>query len=858
LPRCPRAKRANAQQFKFTYLAHDRREVVMHGPHHAAVNPRTTTTQNCFRSLAAFAAILAVVSVRAQQATVGMPEKESSIVRLEEFEVTEARSSALSTSLTDSQLDALQPQSVISLDYIANNVAPSADYATIVNIAPSVSNVETNGAGLSEAKHTTLRGIDDGGYNVTFDGIPFGDYNSYSHHTTSYFPAKLIGRVVIDRGPGTASSIGLATFGGTMALYSKDPRSQMSFVPTLSFGSWGTRLYHFEGNTGLLPALKNGSAIASYQRMETDGYRTNADMVRDTYYFKYLQPLGKNTTLSVLSSVNKITFGNPSTVTQSTIDTFGRNFGLKDNNAANKLDLLNRRYNYQHKTADFEDIGLQTKLAGGWKLDNKVYTYSYNNASHEKPKVGSGAAAGTMLGSLKQNEYRTVGDSFAIVNESEMGTFKAGLWYDFTKNHRYTYGVNYDTTGADVIDLSSTALYKAAAPGGNPLTLPGAIGYDYKYLLVDKDSTFQPFAEYEWRATPDLSINAGVKYMKFTRDFNAVVNQTSGRQALIASRSDSDTTPSLSARYALRKDWSVYAQYAQGFMILSEGNAFYVDNKNLSSIDVKPQLSTNYQVGTVFKQDRFNADIDVYYIDFKNYAYNGPSDSSGDPLYYGIAGGAYYSGVEAQATYYVGNGLSVYANGSINDATFKGSKIDVPTVAKNTSAFGFAYNRGGFFGSFAGKYVGSWTVYDSISNPDITGGGAARSANSVSYTLADASVGYALKFRNNFLRSVKIRLQVSNLFDRKVQVLDGIDSIAANAYTKDTFNVLPTRNYFLTVSAEFGADELSYDDPPFVSPRRFRPRPRRRAAARGRGEIPQRGLSRHAAAARAACGGGFP
>jgi iron complex outermembrane receptor protein len=408
-----------------------------------------------------------------------------------------------------------------------------------------------------------------------------------------------------------------------------------------------------------------------------------------------------------------------------------------------------------------------------------------------------------MLGSLKKNEYRTVGDAFTLINESDMGTFKAGVWHDFTKNHRYTYGVNYDTTGADAIDLSKDALYKAAAPGGNPLTLPGQIGYDYKYLLVDKDQTWQPFAEYEWRATPQLSLNAGVKYMNFKREFNAVVNQTSGRQALIASRTDSDTTPSISAHYLVDKNWSVYGQYAQGFMILSEGNSFYVDNKNLSSIDVKPQLSTNYQIGTVYKQDRFNADFDVYWVDFKNYAYNGPSDSTGDPLYYGIAKGAYYNGVELQGTYYVGSGLSVFANGSINNAKFKKSKIDVPTVAKNTAAFGFSYNQAGFFGSFAGKHVGRWAVYDSVVNPDIANGGAARRADSNSYLLADASVGYALKFHNNFLHSVKIRLQVSNLFDKKVQVLDSIDANPANAYAKDAFNVLPTRNYFLTISGEF-------------------------------------------------------
>jgi hypothetical protein len=36
-----------------------------------------------------------------------------------------------------------------------------------------------------------------------------------------------------------------------------------------------------------------------------------------------------------------------------------------------------------------------------------------------------------------------------------------------------------------------------------------------------------------------------------------------------------------------------------------------------------------------------------------------------------------------------------------------------------------------------------------------------------------------------------------------VQVLDGIDPNPANAYAKDVFNVLPERNYFVTVSFEF-------------------------------------------------------
>ena len=725
-------------------------------------------------------------------------------LRLAEVEVVSPRDSAIVAAPSIGSLEAMQPASSISLEFIQNSNAPTADYATLVEISPSVSNVETNGPGLSEAKHTTMRGIDDGGYNVTFDGIPFGDYNSYSHHTTSYFPAKLIGEVVVDRGPGTASSIGIATFGGTMSLLSKDPTSKGGFIPTLSYGSWGTKLGHFEANTGKIESMGNASAIASYQRMETDGYRTNADMKRDTYFFKYLQPVSEDTTVTLLSSVNKISFGNPGTVTQTQIDTFGRNFGLKDNNAANAADLLNRRYNYQDKKADFEYLGIDSKPGAGWNLANKLYTYSYNNISHEKPKLGTGAAAGTMLGSVKGNEYRTYGDSFALSNEGPAGVLKVGFWFDSTMNHRYTYGVNYDTTGADQIDLTSTALYEAAAPGGNPDTLPGAPSYDYKYRLTDHDSTFQPFIEYLWRPTKTLSINGGLQYTRFTRDFDAKVNQTSGRQALRANRKDTAASPKLSANLQLNPVTSVYAQVARGFQALSEGNSFYTDNSNVTKIAVKPQISTNYQIGTVYRSDRFTGDIDAYYIDFKNYAFSGPADSTGDPTYYGTAAGAHYSGIEAQGTYYIGGGLSFYANGSVNKGKFKGSELDVPTVPNTTGALGLVFGtKSGLFGSFTQKFVGPWTVYDTISNPDIAGGGTSRAAKSNSYSLGNLSVGYNLKTDSKLVRSVKVRLQVSNLFNKKVQVLDGIGADPAVASTKDTFNVLPVRNYFLTVSGEF-------------------------------------------------------
>ena len=108
---------------------------------------------------------------------------------------------------TQASLQATQPQSIITREFMDLSVAPTAEYSRIVNIAPSLSGDSANGPGLSETK-TTLRGFSDDQYNITFDGIPWGDTNNPAHHSTSFFPAFTIGGAVVERGPGNASNLG--------------------------------------------------------------------------------------------------------------------------------------------------------------------------------------------------------------------------------------------------------------------------------------------------------------------------------------------------------------------------------------------------------------------------------------------------------------------------------------------------------------------------------------------------------------------------------------------------------------------------------------------------------------------------
>jgi len=816
--------------------------------------------------LLSFAAIVSVAgwpALRAADNTTAGDATGDQALRLDEVEVFSSRTSALTQAPVDSILEATEPTSIISAQTINNEIAPTADYATIANLAPSVANVETEGPGLSESKMLNMRGFADGQYNVTYDGIPFGDANGQTHHTTSYFPAKVLGGMVIDRGPGTAADIGENTFGGTIGLLSKDPRPDMATVLTFSDGSYDTFLGNLEVNTGDIPKLNGASVVATYQYMSSDGYRTYSYLQRNTYYLKYLQPIGKNALLTVVGNFNNIKFNNPGTVTQAQISAFGRNYGLD----ANPFDPNNNYYpyNYQQKQADFEYVGLKARMGEVW-FEDKAYTYAYNNDSHENsadpvagasvtkypgtaysgpayvndspntlPDTGEGQAKSTGItndddpgGRIKVNSYRALGDYLALSHGSE--TFleeKVGLWAEYVKADRYAYLLDYspEYAAANPQDSMLFGFIDTASSKGSPYQ-PG-----YQWYMHVENKTFQPYADIIWKPIPNLTIEAGVKDSNFTIDLEAPVNQGT-EQPDFSNYTYTNLEPHFSANYRITQDWSAYLQLAKGiaYPIVTDEENVPEDPKDIAKSgssytpgSLKEEQTVNYQLGTVYKMDRLNADPDVYLIDINNLVSSvvDPNDST-NTLYF-QSKGAWVSGLEAEATYYVGGGLSAFANGSLNRAVFK-TDAGVPGfnvgslgafgaggVPNSTAALGVVFNRWGTFFSVDDKYVGPFVVYSSaLVNPDLglygqpsTGqpGGAnvpVLSAINPGYWMMDVAFGWAIKMPPaSHLHSVKVKVQLDNLLSKQAQVLA---SVAASG---NGYNVLPTFNYFVTLSTEF-------------------------------------------------------
>ena len=660
-----------------------------------------------------------------------------------------AASTASAVAPTQSSLQATEPQSVITREFIELSVAPTAEYSRIVNIAPSLSGDSANGPGLSETK-TTMRGFSDDQYNITFDGIPWGDTNNPAHHSTSFFPGSVIGGAVVERGPGNASNLGFATFGGSINLFSKQASKESSSSLFSSLGTWNTALLGGAYESGRLADFGNATVQLNYQHLQSDGYLTLNRIKSDNFLIKVQRNIGADTLVTVLATANKIHYVQPDNnkgATLAQVAQFGKNFSL--NNDPTSFNYAG--YNHTSKDTDFSYIRLETGWGNGWSTDNHLYTYAYDNQTISSTDPTGATAPGTKIGPVgnkdipgidKQNKYRVVGDIFTASKAWDAGTAKMGVWYETSDTNRHQYDL--DLTLGNVRDPRETK----PAPVQNPS------------VLFDQQSTirnFQPFVEFEWHATATTSVTPGIKLVRITRAVDALVNQTT-RVAQQSSLDYSASLPFLTLNQQLGGELAVYMQVAKGFQI-PDLKSFYIADPSSNSSD--PQKSVNYQLGIVGKSDRLTWDADLYKIDFTNkYVSN---NLTGTAAAYVNIGGVVYKGIEAQATWALGNGIALYGNGSSNKAESVDTGKTIANAPDMTAAAGVLYNGGPWSASLIGKRTGAVHQVDY----DATKPAAYDFYRTAAYSNTDLSVAYRFTGLAMGIKGLKLQLNVFNLFDKQ-------------------------------------------------------------------------------------------
>jgi iron complex outermembrane receptor protein len=414
-----------------------------------------------------------------------------------------AAQTASAVAPAQANLDSTEAHSLITRDFIEESSSPVAEFTRIASIAPSVSTAgksgvgTTNGPGLTE-QALTIRGMSTDFTNETFDGIPFSDTNDPSFHSTSFFPELLIGGVDVVRGPGNASNLGYATFGGSENMFSVAPSESRSFEVNGSAGSFGTNMVGARYQSGRQSWLGGGTLMASFQDLNANGYLSYNYVKSKNYAIKYEVPLGDKTLLDVFGTVNSITLnqsdaGFPDGATAYEQLLYGANYSL--NNSPGTANYYG--YNFENKGTDFGYIRLRSAL-GGIHVDNKLYTYRYDNETTSADALGAVAPAGASTGLpssgtltcnagltvsqcsngiangtnadftfhpndiggyLKRNKYFVVGDIFEAKQTFHDGFINAGVWLEHSSTDRH----NYD------IDMNNGTWDYAAGNGCNDL-----------------------------------------------------------------------------------------------------------------------------------------------------------------------------------------------------------------------------------------------------------------------------------------------------------------------------------------------------------------------------------------------------
>nr|WP_321983001.1 TonB-dependent receptor [uncultured Lichenicoccus sp.] len=670
----------------------------------------------------------------------------------EQVLVTGARADAVPVTASEfapsqPSIDETEPTSTVNAETLKKILVPTADYNEVVALTPSAMDVSPVGPGLQQDFGQSIRGLQYTEFSVLFDGVPVPGFPfNLAPQPGAYFFSRDFGSVTVNRGPGPASAIGAATFGGSVDLRSPNVSGAPQLETYGTFGSFGTKLFGAEESSGSLADLGGAKLLLDLTREESGGAQSGSSTERRNLFLKYEQPIGRSTTLTAVVNLDNDNTKTPFGATLANMNIYGRNYSL--NSDPTSLDYSG--YNRDYYTTDFEYLELKSDLGAGWSIDNHAYTTAYyqrhfltNDPGGSSPNFSGtiyldGVAtpvSNDVQGTATQLDYRNWGDVFRLSKATTYGDLNLGVWAEregFTTNE---------------VPVDFTRSRQAYSPN------PGYPQYLAKYFA--SLTTAQPYAEYVWRPASNVTITGGVKYSSVTRYLNGPVTLTG------APANDHATfnkpLPSFDANWRVQPDWSLFAQAAEGFLT-PQLNLF----STTTPASVQPSTTWSYQVGTVFQRRWLKLGVDAYDVEFHNYI---SSNSVAGITTYFNQGGATFKGVEVEATVTLGHGFAAYANGSLNDSNYGNNGNNLAQTPRRTATLALLYDRGNVlrdkdevFGNVVLKSVGPQYGLDTAFE------GRFDQFPIKSYNEVDLNAGYLLPL---FGSRIRTNVNVTNLFDHR-------------------------------------------------------------------------------------------
>lgn len=698
-----------------------------------------------------------------------------------------------------------------------------------VNVLPGV-NVTPGGVFDSDvwSMGITMRGFTQDQLGFTVDGLPNGAsiYGGGSLPNRFLDPENL-SQVSVSQGTADISSPSLQALGGTLNYISSDPAMQQGMRINYSTGSWHAHREFVRYDTG---AILGGSSYAYASVSDTRNQRWigsggNGHSNRIHVDSKLISYLSDSLTMTARASFDDAYENNYNAITLQQFKTdpnwdqltwywtgkpyTDQNFVQAWNTVRTNV-LAGVRFDYQpddNTTYTFYPYYHFQKGTGGWLPPYQLYAVDANGGLlNQHPSRGASftkvffqdangdplATPANCADPFDAACYPTGAQPASSFRESTYSNHR----YGFIAKGAWDIGANHVLAGVWLQnqDRRNGRLWFAVLDPTAWWTYDHNAYYEQFDQHLQTDSRKLYAQDHLILGDFDLSGGVSKYYVSLTG-----TDRITG-QRIASLNSNSDLLPSLGAVYHLDRRSQLYASWTRNFSPVPD-TVLQTAATGSDISHVKPETSTNIDVGYRYAGSRLHASIAAYHVRFANQiTFLTPSSDGVTQVNYTIGtagtyvnvGGVKSKGVEALADWQFTPTLSLYTSATYNDSTYLGNVNGIKQgnkvagVPERMFVTALHYHSGPYRMGLSGKYVGG--RYGTLSN----------SEKIPSYTSLDGYIGYHLALGPGFGRdkSVDLSLNMTNMLDRRY--LGTLSSAGNPGY----YFIAPPRTVIFTIATQ--------------------------------------------------------
>ena len=645
----------------------------------------------------------------------------------------------------------------------------------------------------------SLRGFSQSQLGFTLDGIPLGDMsyaNNNGLHISRAVSSENIGRVQVSQGAGSLATASTSNLGGTVQFFTLAPSDERALTVSQTVGSDSTSRTFARVDTGLIGDAMKASLSGTRQR--SDKTKGEGGQDQDQVNARFVFNFGESNSLTGFFNYSDRKEVDYQDMSKEMLGRLGYDW---DNYQPDWQRALNAaRGQFSGNVTSLDDAyysagGLRKDNLSGLILDlNLTPSFNLKTTGYHHDNKGEGhwytpyvATNAANPLSIRTTEYRINRNGIMADASLELG------------NHTVTFGAwgeRSDHTG-------TRAYYAVIGPADTMYYLSNPFQIDWKQNFI---TTTSQFYLQDSLALMDgkLKVNAGFKSMSVDiAARNIIGNRAAGKLT-----AEKNFLPQVGANYALSADDEIFASAAKNMRAHQPGvggpfsqtqTAYDAGVGNL-----KPETSTNIDLGYRFKRDAVQGSLAVYGARFDDRQLSVATCAGivGCPSTFVNVGKVDTKGVEAIAVWKINRQISWFNSATYNDSKYKSDYMDGTTLVqvngkqvagapKTLFSTEASYDSGAWFARLGGKYTGKrYYTYTNDASVD-------------AFWIGSLSAGYKLKSLG-FMKDLSLQVNVSNLFDKQY-----ISTVGTNGFqardpngTAQTLLTGAPRQVFLTLSGK--------------------------------------------------------